>query len=427
MENVEGIQPVTNLTQTPQVVEMDSILQRVCPIEGTFNPDEEVQKLLSVPKEQRREAMSVFRDKLTRQREAWALCRTTIEKRIEANPDIPREEMVGIIDQFASSYGFAKPHTKIAEQLIDDYISQHKRVVEIRKKYPDDIALINRLSGMKFTGADAGDFTVRVGPMSLEIFCSGLNTARIYEKSNDPVKEPKYAGFASQSDDREPIYYLVVNNACARETPDDYATIALHEQEHQKNRILEPRLYGIGKVRADVREMLNRGVLGFLRHQVGERLFGFERPFRYEVLSRYASTKAPDEKAFLLGEFMRLMREYALNRVKNEIIAMIAMKVEPFLLHDMHTIFSEQGGEDDHLAYLRDFDKKKADPLWQEISRRVLVDEYRDIIDKAITASNSLRINGYSQEETIAILSDKRLPDWPKTVRRLLKAEKPQN
>lgn len=427
MENFEGIRPVTNLTQTPQVVEMDSILQRVRPIEGTFNPNEEVQKLLSVPKEQRREAVSVFRDKLTRQRKAWALCRTTIEERIEANPDIPREEMVGIIGQFASNYGFAKPHTKIAEQLIDDYISQHKKVVEIRKKYPDDIALINRLTGMKFTGADAGDFTVRVGPMSLEIFCSGLNTARIYEKSNDPVTEDEYPGFASQSDDRKPIYYLVVNNDATWKIPDGYAAIlVLHEREHQKNRILEPRLYGRSKVRADVREMLNRGVLGFLRHQVGERLFDFERPFEYEVLGRYASTKAPDEKAFLLGEFMRLRREYALNTAKNEIIAFIAMKVRPFLLRDMHTIFSEQGY--DYLAYLRDwYDEKKAHPLWQEISRRVLVDEYRDIIDKAFTASDSLGIHGYSPEETIAILSDKRLQDWPKTVRRLLEAEKPQN
>jgi len=51
-------------------IAMDSILQKVPPIEGLFSPDEEVRKLWLIPKEQRRESISIFKDKLSRQREA---------------------------------------------------------------------------------------------------------------------------------------------------------------------------------------------------------------------------------------------------------------------------------------------------------------------------------------------------------------------
>ena len=104
MENFEGLPPSAKPTQTPErapemenrfrVGEMESILQRVDTLGGVFNPDEEVKNLWSVPKEQRREAVSTFKDKLARQREAWALCRTSIEERIESDPDLPREEMI---------------------------------------------------------------------------------------------------------------------------------------------------------------------------------------------------------------------------------------------------------------------------------------------------------------------------------------------
>ncbi|MBI4096774.1 MAG: hypothetical protein HY425_03610 [Candidatus Levybacteria bacterium] len=432
MENFENISPVSKPAQepkqlskvaekTPQAMAMDSILQRVPPIEGLFNPDEEVQRLWLVPKEQRKDALIVFKDTLSRQREAWALCRTTIEEKIEANPDIPKQELVGIIGQFASSYGFAGSHISTAERLIDDYIVQHKRVREIREEYPDDVKLVNRLTKMKFNTADAKDFDVKVGPMSIEISCSGFNADRIYGGSKDPVVGSRYGGFASQSRDKKPVYYLVINKDFI-ENPAFYSIIVPHEREHQKNKILSPKLYGQSGVRADVRERLNWGTIGFLRHQIGERLLGFERKLEDEVFERYESTKNPEEKAFLLGEYMRLRRENALNNVKDEIIA---MKKEPNFTREAYNIFLKQdGGAYDYLKYLRDWDKKKGDPLWQETSKRVFIDEYRDIIDSAIAAFDRLKGEGYSQAEIIAALSDKRLSEWSKTVRRLSEARR---
>jgi len=370
-------------TQKP-VINMAHILEKVAPIEGTFAPDEEVQKLWSVPREQRREAVSVFKDKLTRQREAWALCRTNIEERIEANPDLPREEMVGIVKEFALHYGFADSHVKVAESLVDDYMKMHRRVNQVREEYPDNIALINRLTGMKFTTSDESDFTVEVGPMSIEISCSGFNAGRIFERSEDPVVF-KYRGFASISIDAKPYYYLVISrdigNIQAQYTRD-------HEVEHQKNRILAPKLYDTSEVRGDVREQLNRGIRGFLRHQIGERVLRFGRDFESEVFQQYESAKDPERKAFLLAEYMRLKRETALNSAKDEIVAKFKAEI-PHMVQfgysryggDLSTFFLSQNGDDyDYLHDLRERTDKKGDSLWQETARRVLVDEYGHII-----------------------------------------------
>jgi len=400
------------------VIDMAPILEKVLPIEGVFSPDEEVQKLWSVPREERRNAMASFKDKLARQKEAWALCRISIEKRIETNPNLPRDDMIEIIGTFASSYGFAESHKKVAELLVDDYIEMHKRVKEAREEFPDDIDLLNRLTGMKFSKSDADDFEIAVGPLSIEISCSGFNAGRIFERSEDPVVGFRYWGFVSQSRDKEHVYFLVVNR--------DKAGIGtlLHEREHQKNRILNPRLYDVREVRDGVREQLNKGVRGFLRHQISEKLLGFERKFRREIFQKYESAKDPEEKAFLLAEYMRLKRETALNRAKDEIIAQKI--VDPLYIetlgygYNYDIYFRQDGGAYDYLSKLRNRKDKKEDQLWQKTAQKVLVDEYRQIIGNAISAFDRLKDSGNSQEEVIAMLSDKRLAEWPKTARRLL-------
>lgn len=433
MENFEGHPPSTKLPQSPEkaigmktqsrVGTMKSILQIIQPIEGVFNPGEEVKKLWSVPKEQRSESISRFKETLARQRKAWALCRTSIEAQIESKPDLPRQEMVETVREFATHYGFAKNHVKVAESLIDDYLEMHRRVNEARKKYPDDVALINRLTGMKFTASDAEDFTVKVGSVSIEISCSGFNAGKIYNKSQEPAVGFDSNGFATASSDSEPVYYIVVVSDQQSTNLAWYESTVWHEREHQKNKILAPSLYGKGKVRTDVRIGLNRGVFGFLRHQIGERLLGFERKFDEEVFERYKSAKDLEEKAFFLGEYMRLKREDALNRAKNEIIA---LKSKPAPIYSAYDVLLNQKREEyDYLASLRDWNEKKDDPLWQVTAKRVLVDEYRDVIGKAIIAFDKLRRSGYSDAITIAMLSDKRLADWPKTVIRL--TEEKQN
>ena len=180
-------------------------------------------------------------------------------------------------------------------------------------------------------------------------------------------------------------------------------------------------MFSVDNIRTDAREILNSGIKGFLRHKIGEKILGFERKFQDELWERYSSIKKPEEKAFLLREWMRLEREKALNRAKDEIFS---RKIEPeniaMTWGNDSSLFKPKGSYD-FLADVRDWDKGKDDSLWQETAQRVLVDEYGQIIDNAINAFDQLRSSGYSQSEVIAMLTDKRLAEWPKTARRLLK------
>jgi len=398
MENFEAAPPII------RPANMEPFLRRVPPIKGVFSPDEEVQKLWSVPKEKRREAVLAFRGKLARQREAWALCRTTIEEKIEANPDVPREEMVEIIGQFASNYGFAESHTQLAEKLIDDYILAHKRVVEVREKYPDEIALINRLTGMKFTNADAGDFNVSVGPMSIDISCSGFNARRMRERSKDPVVGFERGGFASESNDRPPIYYTVID---ADKADSYYPYHPLkHEHEHEKNKLLKPISYPRG--------------IGFFGHQVLEKALRFERKFEHELWKRYFLSKDTQQKSFFREEYMKMKREEGLDKAKDEIVSCLKDRSFSGLRNELGRLFFSKEGSYDYLADLRNWERGKDDPLWKETSQKLLVDEYRAIIESAVDHFGQLIYSGYTKEEAIALLFDKPLSNWPKTVRRLL-------
>ena len=70
---------------------------------------------------------------------------------------------------------------------------------------------------------------------------------------------------------------------------------------------------------------------------------------------------------------------------------------------------------------MRNWEKFKDDPFYQEIAQRMLVQEYRAIVENAVNSYAELVNKGkYSTQEATAFLTDKPLADWPKTIRRLL-------
>ncbi len=409
-----GILPTPEITSGAPVMDMAPILKRIPPIKGVFSPDKEAKRLWSVPKARRKEAVESFKDKFFRQQEAWMLCRTSIEERINANPDLPKKEMVGIIREFASHYGFPKDHIKRAEALVDGYITMHKRVKKIRKDFPDDLTLIEKLTGVKFPESAARDFKVKTEPMAIEIECSGANAGKIYKRSEAPVTGFAHAGFIDQSKGEKPVYYLVITRGHTH-----YSPVLIHEREHLKKRLLGSRSRGVNKVSAKARERLDHGVSRFLRIQIDKALLGFERSDKQLVLDRYELAKNPKEKAFWLAEYMEIERETALDRVKSELFAMKAELKAGYRYLD-YNIFKDPGSDYDYLGPIIRLPQKKGDRLWRRTAQRILVDEYEEIIDRAIVAFDRLMAGGYKPEEVIALLSDKRLPEWPKTAKRLL-------
>lgn len=365
------------------------------PIGETFSPEEELIKLRSLPKEEKRKALDVFKQRLATQRKAWGQCRRFIERRIEFNPDVPRNKLIDLVaNQFGKPYGFTKEQQQIAEQLIDGYYENRRRALEKRRSQPDDIALIQELTGVNLGKSD--DVHVAVGPMTIDISANGFNSGRLYEGSEDPVIGFKYGGFADHSVGNNPIYYTVINQDRWIRWVDymdpSGQRVRHHEHEHQKNRlfqrVFEEQLEGSGN----------------------ENLYW-----------QYETEQDPETKRAILEDYFRSERAKALERAKDEITASLYDRSLTQLNSQLSDLFFKKYGPYDYLSYLRDHEAKKEDPLYQETSRRMLVQEYRVTIEKAVDALSRLTKKGkYSAQEAVALLTDKSLSDWPKTVNRLL-------
>lgn len=361
------------------------------PIEGTFSPEDELAKIRKMPHEQKGQALVSFKENLSRQREALGTLRVFIERSIEFNHDVPREKLIGWLYEFGWKYGFDYRQRKISEKLIDGYYQNRRKVLEIRQKFPDNYDLVKELTGITIGKDEKLD--ISVGPMTIDIGTTALSAGRIYEKSEKPVTNFQYGGFASRSDGKNPIYYIVINDDASMRAlygdPKGNLT-RMHEYEHQKNNLLE-------RV--------------------------FDRQEAQRTLKEYFKEQDPEIKKTILEEFFRMSRTAALEKAKNEIIAcLIYMPLIEFRRYQLKRIFFSQKNDPyDYLAYLRNSKEFKDDLLYQETAQRMLVGEYREIIEKAVNSYSELVSKGsYSIQEGVALLTDRPLGDWSKTIRRLL-------
>ncbi|MEK7604030.1 MAG: hypothetical protein AAB461_02830 [Patescibacteria group bacterium] len=363
------------------------------PIEGVFSPEDELAKIKLLPKEQKREALLIFKENLARQREALAACRVFIERNIEFNHDIPKGKLMALIEKFSAQYGFDDRQKQTAAQLIDGYYENRQNVLDIRKQFPDDHQLISELIGVNLDRDEK--LNISVGPMTIDIRADGINASRLHKKTEKQVISSLFGGFASKSIGEIPIYYIVINEdkwirMGYKDDPTGEKTIK-HEYEHQKNQLF-------------------RSV--------------FESQFGKDVtgdLWDYHEEQDPKVKRIILGEFFAKRRAVALEQTKDEITASLYDRDLQTLRKQLERFFFNENSPYDYLGYLRKFEMFENDPLFQEMSEKMLVREYQAIIEKAVDSYAKLvRRGGYSTQEATALLTDKPLSDWPKTISRLL-------
>jgi hypothetical protein len=357
------------------------------PIEGIFSPEEELSKISKLPKVERKDALDTFKERLVSQREALASCRIFIERCIAVNNDVPKEYLMNWVEKFGSKYGFSDTQRKIAEGIIDKYYTYRKRAQEISKSFPDDKSLVQELTHIPLD--NSSDFNVSVGPMTVDIRADSETVQQIYRK-RVPLTTFRAGGFATTSDHPDPVLFSVIDK------DDPVSRIAIHEHEHQKNRVLREVLDTFEATKSPASEQ-----------------DGSEEVL---ILSRYGSeNEAPDIKEELLETYFLLKRQRALERAKDEILAM--KKSGDTYFED----FFKPNSPYNYLEEIINREVRKNDPIWQKVARKVLIDEYRTIIDEALFAFNILQKDGkYTIEEVIAMFADKPLIEWSKTAKRLL-------
>ncbi len=391
------------------------------PVEGTrwerhhikfFPFSIEIDRIKKLPREEKRIALEELKDKLARQRKALAMCRVFLERCIEFNNDYPLEKLHIIVNKFQESYGFNDDQKWSFHDAISKYSNNRQKVLAARNEFQNDAELVKHITGIPVKD---GTVRVSVGPMTIDIYTDTFTAGQIFDRSIEPVTT--VSGFFNANGQDIPfgdgIAFTVVNTDNIKS---DKATAAVleHEHEHSKNHLVFKELFGI-----DGRYAKN----GKWDEKNPQKDLS-------EEYVKYASEKDPDIKKALLESCFEVEIQYALESAKDEITAILKGNMYgedtlSFLQDNFNGYFLN--GEHNHYDYLRELrnrEDQKDNPDWQELSRKILIDEYASILTKAVEAITLLIKQGkYSIQESIALLTDKPIVEWPKTVKRMLDAK----
>ncbi len=348
--------------------EFNSFKKSKNPFSGEFSPEEEIREIRRLPREEKRKNLTSFKEKLNSQREAWANCRLFLERMIFCNPDTSKKDMMKWIEEFGDNYGFTKEQLKKAEEIIDKYHKERQSILDLQEKYPQKEELLKKITGADFE--NYSDIEVVPGPAWIDIRTNSEGVEAIKKANNisfNENEESRLEGFSFWSATNPSVRYNVINKESS-EAP----KTELHEKEHIKNKILGPL---------------------------------FESSLQEsEDLAEIAGTeKNPETRKALFMEYYRRKREKYLNWVKDEIIAH-KKAGNPI---DAEMFF-------DQYHYFKDILEKITTKEETEAKEKVLVEEYRNIIEEAIFAFEKMEEAGYTKDEIIAIFMDKTIKNWPK-------------
>lgn len=373
--------------------DFEEILRDIPPLTDEFDPDSEIHTILSYVSEDRKDALFEFKDKLIRQRKAIAECRCFMERMIAFDNDVPRERLLDMLARFATQYGFSEKQFTKFEYMFDRYYSIRSKMFEKRAAFPDDRELVKDLTGIELDFH--AECRVDTGPISFDIYTDGMSAAAIYHKHTDATPNFRHGGFSTHSNGSKPVLYNVINmDPIVRKSLSDTTgeKTLIHEQEHQKNRVLA--------------KLFSATIKSYFEEHVKE----------------YKSVRDPEFKREILEVAFGDEMTNAYERARDEIIAILSSKSTEYLRKQTHALFfSYQIEAYDYLKTQRENADLKYDGLYQEVAKELLVDRYKTALTQGIMAITSLvDIGGYTNAEATALLTDKSLTDWPKTARRIL-------
>ncbi len=352
--------------------EFEILISENSPLKEEFSPKEELQMIKKMPKVERRAALSIFKNKLERQREGWANCRIFLEKIIEFDNNPPRDYLLEWIHLFGKNYGFAEEHYELTEKIIDVFYEERGDCQDFLKEFKEPYQILNELAGTKFKNSKG--IEVNPGPISVDVTVDSEIYKKITKNKNINVSSGS-GGFSSSG-----LFAGIFYNVIKRIQEED--KIKIHEREHSKNNLL----------------------------------FDFFHPEKNDIpVKRHCleiqlgKEKDEEKKDKIFKKYLKAAQEEGLLSAKHEILA---YKKDGSNLNS--SIFFEYPSYD----YFKNIREKY--PNKSKMIDEILIEDYRRILDEAIAAFNALEKRGYTTDQVISLLTDKRLVEWRKTVRRII-------
>ena len=386
--------------------------------------------ILKLPSSDRKDALAVFKqrldDRLFEQRRPLARCILHLEQAIMLDNDIPKEELLRIIDQFAETYLFFDMQKTVLTHAVEEYYSMRRRVLAVREKFPNDVDLVNVFIEEKYDKRLDQDtpLSVSVGPMSIDVL---LHREGMYSIFGDTgVVGITSWNSLSEFDDGSLIPLVFIN----QDADDEVEEVLRHEYMHVQSQMSM--------------DVLRHHFSTYFKAGGSENRFGFPHSSGfavrlYRALLDNVESLSEDE------------REYKRELLYRQVVEPLLLDLQKFALYEMKgEIFSsalsgdldgipEHLFENDSYDFLREekeyFERELPDDeRFQGEMLRYLEIGYRIVLEDAFRAYRQLVTSmvekgDYADErssvpEVNALLVDVPMQEWTQVIDRLLEREK---
>jgi len=370
---------------------------RISPIgpDEVFDPERELAEIKTAPKEEKKQKLQEFKEKLAYQKEGLARTQEELTNTIRENPDIIWKELYGKALDLLIKYGAdTEENTLKTEKVLARYWWRHKHIKEAREQFPDENLLFEAVFGQ----LPRGKIEIMEGPITLYFRCHNLKdyaliSKQTFLKNRGPSfserKSAKAEGGVSISTSLVPdLQGTIIAERARSKFNDNQKKIYTHEEQHAIKRLFNER---------PVREMTS--------YKTGGSLVEWLRGGR-ELLAELS--------------------------VKDEILAY--MKEGRWDANDVFNILTKSGKKGGLYDYLTKekseimaiHSKGKSRDEKKELIKtvkQIFETEYYKLIKDGIRSFQDLTDNGYTKEQTIALLNVEPLSKWSKVVKRLTKKQ----
>lgn len=351
--------------------------------EDGFNPEAELKAISTSSKKDKGDALERFKKRRKKYKRALSTTYEFLSRSIKDNPEINKNILLFWLHKFAQNYSFSEEVIQEYTQSIEKYYKHRQGLKDLIKQYGDSMfSLVEALTGYRVPEDEKHQIEeVKLGIFSIDIICNG-STLIVHKLMKSIYQEHKYVphqSYAVYESKLGPDFPLTVIGS----TWWNQESTINHEHQHHETAFM--------------------------------RKFFYCKPELAVQWSEYIDEKNPKKRRKILESYMKQCRDIALEKFKSEFFSMIADGT----LYGYHPekVFHVQGGSYDYLGYLRNY--RKNDPDFMFSSKKILSNEYYEIVDKAVHTFTVLSWR-MSKKAIMGLFHTVPVRKWPKEAKRYL-------
>lgn len=152
--------------------------------EESFHPENELGRILKLPTQERKQALSTWKEKYAEQRTELAILQAKLVSFAREHRDVTIDQLSKIVDQENEKHHFTEEQLAITRSAIELYGIKHKIVTAIRERFPEDKELFKEIFGIY----PHGKIQITVSLVTLNITCTNrIDFARLRDYDSEKL------------------------------------------------------------------------------------------------------------------------------------------------------------------------------------------------------------------------------------------------